>query len=281
MILGVSSFAYGWSVGDEIHKPIHPMNELSLIEIATKFKLSCLQIGDNLPVHVLTEEQLIALKVASEKNSIRLELGAKELTADNLARYIKLCSKLNAPLLRFIIDGAQYAPTSSTVISLVKDALPLLIDAKITLGIENHDRFKAKELASIMDAIGSDHVGICLDCVNSMGAGEGLEYVVDILAPYTVNLHIKDFTVQRLPHKMGFTVTGIHVGKGMTNIPLLMEKLINYKRCQSAVLEQWVPWQENLATTINTEREWAAEGINYLKSLPYFVKRNNKFNTIL
>jgi sugar phosphate isomerase/epimerase len=156
------------------------------------------------------------------------------------------------------------------VIHLLQDFLPEFKKNNMVLGIENHDRFKAQELAAIMEGIGSDRVGICLDCVNSMGAGEGLEYVADVLAPYTVNLHIKDFAIHRLPHKMGFTITGAPAGTGMTNVPLLMEKLTKYNRCHSAVLEQWVPWNHDLNKTIQLEREWAEAGVNYLKSLPYF-----------
>ena len=184
--------------------------------------------------------------------------------------YLLIAQSVHAPLLRFVIDGPDREPPIHEVTALLKDFLPEVKKANLTLGIENHDRFKVKDLARMLDDIGSDAIGICLDCVNSMGAGEGLEYVVDILAPYTVNLHIKDFTVTRLPHKMGFTITGTQPGRGMMNLPVLMEKLAPFNRCQSAVLEQWVPWQNDLATTIQTEREWAREGIHYLRSLPYF-----------
>lgn len=156
------------------------------------------------------------------------------------------------------------------VIQIIKEVLPELMESNVTLGIENHDRFKSKELAAIMDAVANDHVGICLDCVNSLGAGEGLEYVADVLAPYTVNLHIKDFMIERVTHKMGFSVAGVPAGMGMTNVPMLMEKLAPYNRCQSAVLEQWVPWQQDLSKTIQVENEWAQQGINYLKTLPFF-----------
>jgi len=270
MVLGISSFTYGWAIGADQEFAQTSMTEEDLVKKANEFGIKCIQLGDNLPIHSFSNHRLDSLRNITRENSIRLEIGAKELTPENLTHYISLASSLQAPLLRFIIDGPDYAPSIQEVVTIIKEALPKLVKEKITLGIENHDRFKAKELATIMDAVGSDRVGICLDCVNSMGAGEGLEYVSDILVPYTVNLHIKDFIVVRPPYKMGFTITGAPAGTGMTNVPMLMEKLSKYNRCQSAILEQWVPYENNLQQTIATEKLWVEQSIDYLKGLSYF-----------
>ncbi len=274
MILGISSFTYGWSISVAPDNGIlKPMSETDLVKITRAFDLHCLQVGDNLPLHTFSEDRLHHLRSLIQEHKIRLEIGARKLTPEHLQRYIELAEFFDAPLLRFIIDGDQYEPDIHTVRTLLKDFLPELKKRNLTLGIENHDRLKAKELAHLMESIDSPSVGICLDCVNSMGAGEGLEYVATLLAPFTVNLHIKDFNAERLPHKMGFTITGAPVGKGLCDISLIMEKLQPYNRCHSAVLEQWVPPAELLSTTIEKEQTWAAEGIQYLKHLPYFLKK--------
>lgn len=270
MILGISSFAYAWSIGIEGIRPKHPMNEADLVAKARQVDLHCLQIGDNLPLHRFTTDRIENLKILLRENNIRLEIGARRLTAEHLRQYIELAAFFQSPLLRFVIDGDNYAPTDDTIIGIIRDALPLLAKHNLTLGIENHDRFKATELASIIDAVGHEQVGICLDCVNSLGAGEGLDWVSDVLVPYTVNLHIKDFRIQRLPHKMGFLVTGVPAGSGMTNVPLLLEKLSRYNRCKSAVLEQWLEPEKKIEDTVRKEEEWAQAGIKYLVQLPQF-----------
>jgi sugar phosphate isomerase/epimerase len=183
---------------------------------------------------------------------------------------MRLADHLNAPLIRFVIDTVQFEPDCDYIIHSIKNILPELKKNKITLGIENHDRLKAKELANIMEAVGDDQVGICLDCVNSIGAGEGLAYVSDVLAPYTVNLHIKDFIIKRLPHLMGFTVTGCPAGQGNTDIDMLMEKIGKYARCQSAVLEQWVVPANSEKETVLKEQQWAKASIDFLKKTNYF-----------
>ena len=277
MILGISSFTYGWAIGIEGNMPPNPLNEVDLVNKTVQAGLFCLQIGDNLPLHLFSEERLARLKTLVIKDNIRLEIGARKLTPEHLQRYIKLAAFFESPLLRFVIDGDHYEPDSATIIHIIKDALPILKENNIILGIENHDRFKATALASIMDAVASDQVGICLDCVNSLGAGEGFEWVSDVLSPYTVNLHIKDFSIKRFPHKMGFTVTGSATGKGMLNLPLLLEKLSKHKRCTSAVLEQWMAPEEKIEDTVTKEDAWAAEGIQYLKQLPYFKTKDLNF----
>ena len=270
MLLGISTYSYGWAIGTEEYRPDNAMDERELVRTCVQFGLRCLQIGDNLPLHTFTAERLVAFKKIVQERELRIETGARKLTDDNLRRYLEICQDLNSPLLRFVIDGEKYEPDNDTVQGIIRNALPELKKRNVTLGIENHDRFKAKQLATIIENINSSHVGICLDCVNSMGAGEGLEHVAGLLAPYTVNLHIKDFKIQRLPHKMGYTILGERIGKGMMNVPYLMGLLSKYGRCKSAVLEQWVPPESLLQDTITKEKAWAEESIQYLLTLPYF-----------
>ncbi len=268
MVLGISSFTYGWSAG--VNGSQAYLSEQELVFQTVAFGLKCLQLGDNLPLHKIPAERLADLKNSIQSNGIRLEVGARKLTEDHLHRYIEIASYFKSPLLRFVIDGDNYEPDDKTIISILKNALPDLKKQKITLGIENHDRFKAMELSKIMETISDDHIGICLDTVNSIGAGEGLDEVTEVLAPFTVNLHIKDFTIRRFSHNMGFTVTGAPAGKGMLDLPSLMEKLEKFNRCQSAILEQWVIPEPQLEETIKKERQWADESIQYLKNQVYF-----------
>ncbi|MEJ1240986.1 TIM barrel protein [Chryseolinea sp. T2] len=279
MILGISSFAYGWWAGVKNARSVNPLSENDLLLIARKHGLHCIQFGDNLPVHQFDIDRRETLKRNIIDGGIRIELGARGLTADHLHTYIELAKFFNAPLVRFVIDEGPYEPSISSVADIIEDFIPMLEKESIVLGIENHDRFKATELVFLMESLGSRHVGICLDTVNSLGAGEGLDHVAELLSPYTVNLHIKDFTVQRVKHSMGLNVTGVPAGLGFLNTFALVEKLQGFHRCPSAVLEQWVPFQNDLDTTIALEQSWAEESLNHLKTISLFeFQRTNHIN---
>ncbi len=267
MQLGISSFTYGWNIGFAGNIPDRPMNEIDMVHQTVAFGLHCLQIGDNIPLLEFDSERKERLKNELANNQIRFEIGARKLDTKNLKDYIELAAYFEAPLLRFVIDGDNYEPETDTVIAIIESYLSQLVDNNIILGIENHDRFKAAALAELIESIDHANVGICLDCVNSIGAGEGLEQVANLLAPHTVNLHIKDFNIQRLSHKMGFTVNGEIAGKGMLDLEWLLPKIKNYNRCKTAVLEQWVPPENDSKETCDKENKWATESIHYLQSV--------------
>lgn len=265
MQFGISTYTYGWAIGIPGSYPAYPLTEQGLLDKAVELGIQLVQFGDNLPLHELPESRLQALQERAIREGISLEIGARKLTVEHLNGYIQLAERLNARLLRFVIDGPDYRPSVDEVVAILKEAVPELEKRRITLGIENHDRLKAAEFALIMKRVGSLRVGICLDSVNSMGAGEGLEQIVETMAPYTVNLHLKDFGIERLPHLMGFQIDGRPAGQGMLNIPWLVETIQRTGRCQTAILEQWVVPEANLEATIAKEDAWAVESIAYVR----------------
>jgi L-ribulose-5-phosphate 3-epimerase UlaE len=100
-----------------------------------------------------------------------------------------------------------------------------------------------------------------------MGAGEAVREVTEVLAPYTLNLHLKDFTVRRASHMMGFVVEGTPAGQGMLDIPWLLEEVRGHRRCESAILELWTPPESDPAKTVAKEGRWAEDSLKYLKPL--------------
>jgi sugar phosphate isomerase/epimerase len=133
----------------------------------------------------------------------------------------------------------------------------------------NNDRCPCRVLRDVIEAVGSERVGVCLDTANSLGAGEGIQEVAEVLAPYTVNLHIKDFTIERLPYLMGFTVSGRPAGDGMLDVPELLQQLQPHGRCRSAILELWTPPEENIEDTVRKEATWASASLQYLKQFKW------------
>ena len=264
MKLGISSYTYTWSVGVPGSEPEQPWDELMLVNKAAELEVDSLQIADNLPLHLLDVQRLKTLKQFASDSGIDLEVGARGLTSEMLQRYIEIADQLASPILRFVIDGPDFKPSVEEVIGIVSSAVPELEKRGIHLAIENHDRLQAREFLDIVKGSQSQHVGICLDSVNSIGAGEGIETITTILAPHTFNLHIKEFIVERHPHMMGFTIEGRPLGQGQLPLAWMLEQL--GPRCQSAILESWTPPEKTLEKTMAKEAQWAIESIKYLKS---------------
>ena len=103
--------------------------------------------------------------------------------------------------------------------------------------------------------------------MNSFGALEGPAVVIDTLAPFVVNLHLKDFTIARLPHMMGFAVGGAPAGQGRLDVPSLLDTLRRYGRNPNAILELWPPPESNPEATVAKEEQWAKESVAYLRTL--------------
>jgi sugar phosphate isomerase/epimerase len=267
MRLGISSYTFGWAVGVRGSEPAHPLDEMGLLDKATELGVDLVQVGDNLPLVEMNSSRLEHFAAAANERHIQIEVGARRLTAENISAHLAVADRLGARLLRFVIDDGAFRPNLPEITAILRTAAPALQERQVVLGIENHDRFAARTLAAILEEVGSDSIGICLDTANSLGAGEGICEVLDVLIPWTVNLHIKDFTIQRLPYLMGFMVTGRPAGDGMLDIPQLLESLGQSGRCKTAILELWTPPEAEIDQTVAKEHAWAVQSLDYLKPL--------------
>jgi 3-oxoisoapionate decarboxylase len=263
MILGISSYTYTWAVGVKEHFPIDPLTGMQLLDKANQLGVKLVQIADNMPLHKMDEEQILQIVEKARASGIELEAGSNKMTSANLENYIHIAERINSGILRFVIDGEGYTPTVSEIVSIIKNAEPELRKRKIVLAIENHDRLFSHEFVSIIERISSPYVGICLDCANSIGAGEGFHEVVSQLAPYAVNFHLKEVSIKRKFHKMGFDVEGRPFGEGALPLEWMLAQLT--EKCRTAILEQWTPPEENLFKTIAKEQNWAVRSIAHLR----------------
>jgi hypothetical protein len=268
--LGISSFTYGW-----MHRLFEERSELflaiqKLFLLAEEHRIHLIQLGDNIPLSCYSDEVKYWIAGKSKSSGITVQLGGRGLSGENLDDYISLCSELEIQFLRFITDDENFEPGMEEIIRVIADRKRKLKNHGITLALENHDRLKAREMGNIVREINSKQVVICLDTVNSIGAGEDLSTVWRELGHFAEQVHVKDFGVRRLIHKMGFILEGKIMGKGDLDLQWLSRKMIRAGICKTAILEQWVPPDPDLMTTVLKEKTWADESISYLKNQPGF-----------
>lgn len=223
-----------------------------------------MQVADNLPLHALDSGELRDAADQAADLHLTIEVGTRGVEPAQLLRYLNLAVTFNAKLVRTLIDSEDVQPSLEQAENWIREALPEFESCGITLGLENYEAHCCSEIASLVRRLETNHVGICLDTVNSLGALETPNYVVTTLAPLAVNLHVKDFVIERVPQKMGFVVAGAPAGDGRLDIPWVLQQMPAAKNI-SAILEQWPPFAPSVETAAELEQQWAVRGVQYLR----------------
>jgi sugar phosphate isomerase/epimerase len=253
MKVGISSWTYPWAVGVDGQCPSRRVDALRLLERAGAMGAQVVQIADNLPL----DGSLVG-PLHRAAADIEIELGTRGTEAGTLLRYLEYAVALGSRLIRTL-------PSEGCTADTLRAVLPEFERERVVLAIENYECLPSVELAAIVARLDSPWVGICLDTVNSLGALEMPEFTVKTLAPYTVNLHVKDFAIVRVPHRMGFEIAGRPAGQGRLDLPWLIDQVRSCGREPNLVLEQWPPFTGSLEETMAGEAAWAEAGMNYLK----------------
>jgi len=271
MRLGIGSYTFTWAIGVPGHPPGRPMTARDLLDKARQLDVRVVQFADNLPLDRLSPSELEDIDRHAQEHGISVEVGTRGIGPAHLSRNVEIASRLRSAILRVIVDSGEHRPGEGEIVETVAGMVPQLRSAGICLAIENHDRFQARSLARIVERIGSMHVGICLDTVNSFGALEGPEVVIANLGPLTVNLHYKDFRIRRLSHNMGFVVEGAPAGQGMLNGPWLLERLNELAGKAegrfNTIIELWPVPEGSVADTTAKEMAWLRQSVRYLRTL--------------
>ncbi|MBW4436769.1 MAG: sugar phosphate isomerase/epimerase [Pleurocapsa minor GSE-CHR-MK-17-07R] len=268
MRLGLGSYALAWSIGvPGFSAPSQAWTAFDVLNFAHELGLCVVQLADNLPLHTLGAETLRELRDKAAALNIAVEVGTRGIAPDHLRLYLDYAKTFASPIVRVVLDTADHHPSVPEAAGLIREVMPDYERAGVTLAIENHDRFKSRELVELLARIDHAHVGICLDTVNSFGALEGPEVVVAALGPYVVNLHVKEFVVRRAAHNMGFTVFGAPAGQGMLDMPWLLGELAQHGRDFNAIIEAWPAPEATTDETAAKEQRWARESTAYLRGL--------------
>jgi sugar phosphate isomerase/epimerase len=113
----------------------------------------------------------------------------------------------------------------------LKRLAPVAEAAGVYLAIENHADYRGYELASVLQRVGSKHVGARLDTGNAYCAIEEPVAAAEALAPYTFATHIKDEIVEAEPGNRGLTpgglltLRGCVLGEGHVDLPAIVDLL--------------------------------------------------------
>lgn len=263
MKIGISSWSCTWAIGMEGYPPpAVPMGVMGLLDLADVLRAEVLQIADTLPLHMLPSSELRELAEEASRLDIALEVGTKGMDSRHLLRYLDIAVKLGAKLVRTLPHDGDDRPDFEEACRRLRAVKCEYEKAGVTLGIENYEYYPRTWFAQLVEAVDSPFVGVCLDAVNSLGCGESFAEVIGSLGRHTVNFHCKDYKITRSPTMMGFDVSGCPAGEGMLDLRLAKAVL---RDNISWIIESWVPWQGDSATTLGLEKDWLVRGIENLR----------------
>jgi 3-oxoisoapionate decarboxylase len=268
MKLGLSTWAYTWSIGWAGKKPARPLDAMSFLETAAALGARVVQFADNLPLHAMTPAARAALGARAGALGIAVEVGTYGIADETLDAYLEIAKDFGSPFLRTVTGIDKEQPDGDGLLSRLRNILPRLEKARVVLAIENHDLFAAATLAEIVRTIDSPFVAICLDTSNSFGALEDPVRMLDVIGPLAVNAHFKDVDLVRLPGTdLGFICWGAEPGLGRMDFPEMVEKLRRFGRDPNVIIEQWVPPEPGIEETVAKEKAWAERGFRRLRKI--------------
>lgn len=261
-MLGIGSYAFRWSGGIADRIPPVPITPAQILDHAASLKVGMVQFADNIPLHKRPSSEIGALAKDAERLGIRIELGMTGCDPAHVGVYLELAQRLGAGLLRIAPTAEESALPDDEVARLFQALLPSCRKAGVVLAVENHFHLPSQRLVSIIKSVGDSTLGVCLDVANSIACGEWPAETIGMLAPFAVNLHLKDFRIALDPHGVGCSIVGVPLGQGFTDIKAVYDALEKAGRADiNTVVEHWLPWQGSFEKSQAAELAWLAQTV--------------------
>ncbi|OLO04979.1 MULTISPECIES: sugar phosphate isomerase/epimerase family protein [Salinicola] len=263
MRIGLSTYAFFWRGSDRVEDP---MSLEAMLEETAALGGDVFQICDYPAIENFDDARLTQLRTQAERLGVRLELGTRGVAPDHLDRYLELAERLDVSLLRSMLYRDADRPSTEAAIRRLASILPRLRRQHVTLALETYEQVSVEDLMTVVDSLDDPHIGVCLDPANCVAALALPEAVIAHTADRVVNLHVKDFHFTRAPGWVGFQLIGCPLGEGQLPFDAMLERVDPVSRGISLVIEHWLPWQTDAATTCRLESEWTRHNLHFLRS---------------
>ncbi|MFC8332424.1 sugar phosphate isomerase/epimerase family protein [Streptomyces olivaceus] len=262
MAYGISTYAYFWRISSRAPEP---MSLPAMLRDTADLGGRVFQICDYAPIESYDRARLADLRATAADLGLTLELGTRGIRPEHLGRYLGLADALGVTLVRSMLHTADHRPDGTEAVALLKEAVPRYAEAGVTLGLETYEQVATDDLVNVVRAVDDPHLGVVLDPGNSVARLERPADVVAAAAPYTVNIHVKDFAFTRRDGWVGFTYAGCPLGEGLLDYDGMIAATRPGERGINQIVEHWFPWQdEGYDATARLEHQWTQHSINTL-----------------
>ncbi|MDQ0819632.1 sugar phosphate isomerase/epimerase [Arthrobacter sp. V4I6] len=261
--IGLSSYAFFWQLSDKVAEPLSLHEAL---ERTAAWGVDLFQICDYEPLESMSAAELKDVRATADSLGIALELGTKGIRPEHLRKFLRIAGILGSPLLRTMFNSAGHTPATEEAIAIFREVLPEFEAAGVKIAVETYEQVPTARVLEVIRSVDSPNLGICSDPANTVAALELPREVIDAVAPYVLNMHIKDFAFSRKEGWVGFTYSGAPLGEGLLDYDYMAGKLQPKERNINQIVEHWLPWQDSEEETIRLENQWTQQSLDFLRS---------------
>jgi sugar phosphate isomerase/epimerase len=237
------------SVGGNQFTPIQFLDYLSSIKLTwAMISLPPATLGDETAIRQIRDHadtlgiklQLAFGSVCPSSRSFNAQQGTLD---DQLARGLKASQIFGARCMRCVLGGDPERPQIEAhienMIKAIRSVRSRIADSGVKLAVENHGGdLQAREMKAMIEAIGRDVMGVCLDSGNPVWMLEDPHMTLETLVPYAETCHVRDSAVWKVPE--GIAVRWVNMGDGNVDIDGWIRKFIQAKPGLAIILENLV-----------------------------------------
>jgi sugar phosphate isomerase/epimerase len=161
--------------------------------------------------HGMYWELLAPLPEADPEPFDRVVRLAREAGAESI-RSVCLAGR-RYETFRSMDDWKDFVRSSQRRLSL---AVPVAEKRRLPLGIENHKDWTAEEMPELFRQYSSEYFGACIDFGNNLALLDEPMELIEALAPWVINTHVKDIAVEE--YADGFLMSEVALGKGIIDL---------------------------------------------------------------
>lgn len=262
-MIGLGTYAFFWQHSERAPQPL---TLIGAFEATRELGVNLFQICDYAPLESMDDAEISDVAQAARDLGLTIELGTKGIVPEHLTRFLELALRFDATLVRSMLYGPDSRPDLAEAETWLRHSARDYAAAGVTLALETYEQVGTEDLAGVIERIGNDRLGVCLDPANVVARLESPRDCIDRTAPVVKNIHVKDFAFARQAGWVGFTYSGAAMGTGLHDYPHLLETVRPRELGINEIVEHWLPWQGDPKTTIETERAWTRITLDYLRS---------------
>jgi len=237
------------SVGGNQFTPAQFLDYLSSIKLTwAMISLPPATLSDEAAIRQIREHadklgiklQLAFGSVCPSSRSFNAQLGTVE---EQVARGLKASQIFGATCMRCVLGGDPERPQIDRhvddMIKAVRGIRSRIVDSGVKLAVENHGGdLQAREMKGMIEAVGRDVMGVCLDSGNPVWMLEDPHMTLEMLIPYAETCHVRDSAVWKVPE--GIAVRWVNMGEGNVDIDNWIRSFIQAKPGLPIIFENLV-----------------------------------------